>query len=56
MSICKRCGEEIPENGIHLFRNWVGRKEGVEKAFPDAKVSFCKNPPLPSFFEEKVKT
>ena len=42
---------EIGEGGIHLFRNWPGRVEAVEEAFPDAEVSMCACPPPAEFWE-----
>ena len=44
MSVCIRCGRDIPENGIHLYTDWPGRKEDVQKAYPDSEISFCKEP------------
>ncbi|KKL27656.1 hypothetical protein LCGC14_2382940 [marine sediment metagenome] len=38
---CSRCGVELPENTLHLTRNWPGRKKAVEQAFPSMEVSFC---------------
>lgn len=51
MGKCRRCGMEIGEGGIHLFRNWPGRREAVEGAFPNAKVSMCAQPPPAEFWE-----
>lgn len=55
MSFCRRCGVELPKNSIHLYRDWPGRKEAVERVFPNATVTFCESPPCPSFFEKEIE-
>jgi hypothetical protein len=50
---CKRCGQVLPDNAIHLFRDWPDRARAVSREFPGHPVSVCptaerfKEAPLP---------
>jgi hypothetical protein len=51
---CIRCGQVIPENGIHLFRGGDHRVIAVKMVFPDSDVSLCGNPPPDSYWNSSA--
>jgi hypothetical protein len=56
MSRCARCNTELPDNMIHLSRDWPGRLDAVNKAFPNTIVSLCKKAVKYDSYEKALKS
>lgn len=48
---CRRCGMELPANGVHLFRGGEERRKRIEDVL-HMPVTLCLNPPSEEYWNQ----